>query len=141
MASDPTTSPMRNAGFWMAALMSGLQGLNAVRVAADPTGFATYMGVPIAAAQQAAWVQIYGLRAAFIALLVAALLARRDFAALRWTALAALVMPLGDAWIAFSAGAPPSITGRHLAIAVFLGIASVVLARAARRTAEAGTRA
>jgi hypothetical protein len=90
------------------------------------------MGLPIDQLSALGWVQVYGLRAGFIAVLTAVLLARSDFAALRWMALAALLMPLGDAYLAFRAGASPPIVGRHLAIAVFLLVASYFLGRAAK---------
>lgn len=122
----------RTAGFWLAAAIAALQGINAVRTVLDPHGFAVYMGLPIAEPNALSWVQVYGLRAGFIAALTAVLLARGDFAALRWMALAALLMPLGDAWLTAGAGAGAPIVGRHLAIAVFLLVASHFLARTAR---------
>jgi hypothetical protein len=122
----------RTAGFWLAAAIAALQGVNAVRTVIDPQGFATYMGLPVDQLGALGWVQVYGLRAGFIAVLTAVLLARSDFAALRWMALAALLMPLGDAWLTASAGAGTPIVGRHLAIALFLLVASHFLACAAR---------
>jgi hypothetical protein len=122
----------RTAGFWLAAAIAAMQGLNAVRTVLDPQGFAIYMGLPVDQLSALGWVQVYGLRAGFIAVLTAVLLARSDFAALRWMALAALLMPLGDSYLAFSAGAGAPIVGRHLAIAVFLLVASHFLGRAAR---------
>ncbi len=127
----------RTAGFWLAASMAALQGVNAVRTALDPQGFATYMGLPVDQLPALGWVQVYGLRAGFIAVLTAVLLARSEFAALRWTALAALLMPLGDAWLTAGAGAGAPIVGRHLAIALFLLVASHFLGRAARARAAA----
>jgi len=127
----------RTAGFWLAAAIAALQGVNAVRTVLDPQAFATYMGLPLDDPDPVGWVQVYGLRAGFIAVLTAVLLARSDFAALRWMALAALVMPLGDAWLTSSAGAGAPIVGRHLAIALFLLVASHFLSRAARAKASA----
>lgn len=127
----------RTAGFWLATAIAALQGINAVRTVRDPQGFSTYMGLPADHPSALGWVQVYGLRAAFIAVLTAVLLARSDFAALRWMALAGLVMPLGDAWLTASAGAGTSIVGRHLAIALFLLVASHFLGRAARAKAAA----
>lgn len=124
---------MRSIGFWLAVAIAALQGLNAVRTFANPIGFATYMGLPLAGTEAAAWVQVYGLRAGFIAVITTILLIRNDFAALRWTALAALVMPLGDAWLTAHAGAPTAIVARHLGIAMFLVAAWFFLSRAARR--------
>lgn len=122
----------RTVGFWLAVAIAALQGINAARTLIDPQGFATYLGLPVDQPSALGWVQVYGLRAGFIALLTAVLLARGDFAALRWMALAGLVMPLGDAWLTASAGAGPSTVGRHLAIAVFLLVASHSLGRAAQ---------
>lgn len=127
----------QTAGFWLAGAIAGLQGVNAVRTVLNPQGFALYMGLPVEQLDALSWVQVYGLRAGFIAMLTAVLLARCDFAALRWMALAALLMPLGDAWLAASKGAGASIVGRHLAIALFLLIASHYLSRAALAKASA----
>lgn len=127
----------RTVGFWLAAAIAALQGVNAVRTAIDPQGFATYMGLPSDQLSALGWVQVYGLRAGFIALLTTVLLARSDFAALRWMALAALLMPLGDAWLTASAGAGGAIVGRHLAIALFLLVAAHFLGRAARAKVSA----
>jgi hypothetical protein len=52
-------------------------------------------------------------------------------------ALAALLMPLGDAWLTTSAGAGAAVVGRHLVIALFLLVASHFLSRAARAKASA----
>lgn len=132
MAADKSEfHSTRTAGFWLASLIATLQGVNAVRTALDPKGFATYMGLPVGQPSALGWVQVYGLRAGFIALLTAILLARRDFAALQWMALAALLMPLGDAWLALDAGAAMQIIARHLAIALFLLFAAHFLRRAA----------
>lgn len=125
----------RTIGFWLAVAIAALQGLNAVRTFANPVGFAAYMGLPLAGAEAAAWVQVYGLRAGFIAVITTILLIRSDFTALRWTALAALVMPLGDAWLTAHAGAPTAIVARHLGIAAFLVAAWFFLSSAARRQA------
>ncbi|MFY8047350.1 MAG: DUF4267 domain-containing protein [Erythrobacter sp.] len=127
----------RTAGFWLAATIAALQGVNAVRTVLDPQGFASYMGLPVDQLSAFGWVQVYGLRAGFIAVLTVVLLARSDFAALRWMALAALLMPLGDAWLTTSAGAGAAVVGRHLVIALFLLVASHFLSRAAQAKASA----
>lgn len=127
----------RTAGFWLAVIIAALQGINAVRTLLDPQGFATYMGLPVDQLSAFGWVQVYGLRAGFIALLTAVLLVRSDFATLRWMALTALLMPLGDAWLTANAGAGTPVVARHLAIALFLLIASHFLGRAARAKASA----
>jgi len=120
-------APTRTIGFWMSVPMAALQAFNVARVALDPQGFAAYMGAALGSANDVSWVMIYGLRTAFIALLVTAFLVRRDLAALKWTALAALVMPLGDAWIAHQAGAGIATVARHGAIAVYLLLTTIAL--------------
>ncbi len=119
----------RSIGFWMAILMAASQAINAVRAFVDPAGFAVYMGAPSSAAELGAWVQIYGLRAGFIASLVGVFLIRRELAPLKWMAICALFLPLGDAWIAAQADAPTAIIARHIGIAVFLALAAVMLSR------------
>lgn len=126
----------RTIGFWLAVPMALLQAVNALRAVADPAGFATYLGAPLEAAADGAWVYVYALRTAFIALLVAGFLARGNLGALAWTALAALIMPLGDAWIASSAGASTATIARHIAIAAYIAIAAVALLAGARAVAR-----
>ncbi len=124
-AGPPIT---RSIGFWMACAMAASQGVNAIRAFFNPHGFAIYMGLPSRAAELDGWVQIYGLRAAFIAAIVSVFLLRKDLVALKWMAICALFLPLGDAWVAAQAQAPSAIVGRHLAIAVFLCLAAGMLA-------------
>lgn len=120
-------SVWRTIGFLMAAPMAALQAVNVIRVLVDPQGFAAYMGAPLPEGGDTSWVAIYGLRTAFIALLVGVLLLVRDLGALRWVALAALVMPLGDAWVASHAGAGAATIARHLAIAAYVAVTAAVL--------------
>lgn len=128
-------SPLRTIGYWMAVPIGALQAFNVVRVLLDAGGFATYMGAPLAAAGDASWVMIYGLRTAFIALLVAIFLLRRDLTALKWTAFAGILMPIGDAWVAHQAGAETAIVGRHAAIAAYLVLTTIALFAADRKRA------
>ncbi len=124
------TLATRTIGFWLAVPLAMLQAVNAVRVAVDPIGFASYFGAPARTADSLAWVHVYGARAAFIALFVTILLARKNLEALKWAALAAVVMPLSDAWVAQAAGASAGTVGRHLVTAAYLIVAFVFLARA-----------
>lgn len=103
--------------------------VNAARAFANPIAFAAYLGLPLVAMGDAAMVHIYALRALFIALLVAALIVSRQRTALALLAGCAVVMPLGDALLAGSAGATPATIARHLAIAVFLVVTALVLWR------------
>lgn len=118
--------------------MGASQALNAVRAFTNPVGFAAYMGAPSAASELSAWVQIYGLRAAFIALLVGVFVIRRELSPLKWMAICALFLPICDAWIAMQAGAPTAILARHLGIAVFITVAAVVLTRDVAAQRQAG---
>lgn len=128
----------RSIGFWMAFAMALSQGVNAVRAFLSPQDFATYMGIPSQAAELQGWVQIYGLRAGFIALLVSVFLVRKELTPLKWMALCAIVLPLGDAWVAAQAGASTATVGRHLGIAAFLSLTAFMLARdVAARVARA----
>lgn len=124
-------------GFWMAVPIGALQAFNAARAALDPLGFADYLGVPLEAAGDSAWVHVYALRTGFIALLVLGLLVGRALPALAWVAVAALLIPAGDGWLAHSAGAPTSTVIRHVAILAYLLITAALLVlgvRAMRRT-------
>jgi hypothetical protein len=116
----------------MAVPLALMQGLNAVTVALAPTRFAIGMGLPLEAVSDAAWVSVYGLRTAFISLLVTTLLVRRDLHALKWTAAVALVMPLGDAFLTHQAGAPTSLVAKHASIFVYLLLTTIALFVAAR---------
>jgi thiol:disulfide interchange protein len=121
----------------MAAPMAALQALNAVRAFADPAGFATYFGAPLALGGDLSWVYVYGARTAFIALLVSIFLLRRDLSALKWTAAAALLLPLGDLWIASEAGAPVTTLARHGAILVYIALTLAALHRGERHVGAA----
>jgi hypothetical protein len=125
----PHATPWRSAGFWMGALIALLMGVNTFRAFADPIGFATYLGVPLKNPADAGLVYVYGFRAAFLGLFAAVLLIRQDMQTLKLYALAALVMPIGDALLTWTAGAPPAIFGRHVAIAIYLLATAYMLHR------------
>jgi len=67
-------------GFWLAIVMALLMFVNFARSLLDPTGFSAYMGLPIKEMTDLAWVQVYGLRALFIGLLVVFFLVKSDAA-------------------------------------------------------------
>lgn len=136
----PTSSSsrpvLRTFGFWLSVPLALLQAVNVARALSDPTGFATYYGVPVSGADAVAWVQVYALRTAFVAGLVAIFLVRRDLRALFWTAVAALILPLGDAWLTHQTGAASSIVARHLAIEGYLVLTCFALFIANRNAAR-----
>jgi hypothetical protein len=122
----------RSLGFWLCVVMALAQALNAVRSFIEPIGFAVYMGAPLANAGDTAFVQFYGLRCAFIAVMIATFLWLRNLDAMRWIALVGSPIPLADAWLAWQSGAPTFTIGRHIAIAIYIFVAFVVLSRQAK---------
>ncbi|WP_419317794.1 DUF4267 domain-containing protein [Caulobacter sp. ErkDOM-E] len=137
LTPSPSRRPvLRTFGFWLSVPLALLQAVNVARALSDPTGFATYYGVPVSGADAVAWVQVYALRTAFVAALVAIFLVRRDLRALFWTATAALILPLGDAWLTHTTGAASSIVARHLAIEGYLALTCVALFIANRNAAR-----
>ena len=118
---------LSSAGFWLAALGGLLMAVNAVRAFTGPAAFADYLGLPLASPNDAGLIKVYGLRAAFIALLVAALLVTGNAKALALLSASAVLMPVGDAVLSSVAGAPKRTVFRHVAIAVFLCVTAAVL--------------
>jgi hypothetical protein len=114
-------------GVWIATAGGLLMALNAVRSLTKPVPFATYLGLPLAHDDDAGMVRVYGLRALFIGLAVAALLAMRDVSALAALMFAAVVMPVGDAVLTAKAKAPRATIIRHAVIAIVLLVAGILL--------------
>lgn len=119
---------MRSLGGWMAAAGGALMLVNAARAFNDPTAFATYLGVPLAAPEDAALIYVYALRALFIGIAVIGLLVARQRLALAVVAVAAVIMPVGDAFVTDQAGAAMPTVLRHFGIAVFLAVTAIALA-------------
>jgi hypothetical protein len=103
--------------------------VNTVRAFVEPAAFASYMGLPLSDTGNTAFVQVYGLRAAFLGLFALVLLWRADMFALGAFAAVAVVMPLGDAYLTMQAGAPLAIVGRHLFTALVLIVTAIVTRR------------
>jgi hypothetical protein len=130
MAGSMQTEPFwRSVGPWLAAVGAALMFVNAGRAYADPAAFALYLGLPLSDPGDARLVHVYASRALFIGLAIAALLAARLGRALAIVALAAIVMPVGDAWLTAQAGAPAGTVARHVGIAAFLIVTGALLAR------------
>ena len=121
-------SPWASIGAWLALVLAGLMVVNTVRAFTAPVEFAAYMGLPLADHANVGFVQIYGLRAAFLGLFALVLLWRADMFALAAFAAVAVVMPIGDALLTIQAGAPVAVIARHLFSVLFL-IATAVLVR------------
>lgn len=119
----------RNPGVWMAAAGGLLMAVNAARAFADPVAFSNYLGLPIVGPEQAGFVQVYAVRAAFLGLAISLLLFTRERRALGLFALAAVIMPVGDALLTWAAHAPTGTVGRHIAITLFLLVTALLLLR------------
>lgn len=104
----------------MAGAMVASQGINAFRALHDPHGFAVYFGLPLQNVDSVSFVAIYGLRALFLSVFAAALMLLQEVRTLKLMALCAVIMPIGDAYLAYHAGAPAAVVWRHSAIAIFL---------------------
>jgi Domain of unknown function (DUF4267) len=126
-----TTPPKltRSLGFWMAILMIISQLINVIRAFTDPVAFAVYMGLPLANEADIGFVEVYGLRALFLAIFAAALIYTKQIRSLSLLALFAVMMPIGDVMLASNAGAPTAIIVRHIVIGVFLLLAWFFLSR------------
>lgn len=109
--------------------------VNTVRAFLDPVAIAAYMGLPPADPESSGFVLVYALRAAFLALAALSLLARGEKTALGLFAAAAVVMPVGDAALTISAGAPLAIVARHAATAIYLALTAYLLLHWARANA------
>lgn len=129
-------SLMRGPGGWMTAAGGAFMLVNAARAFADPAAFATYLGLPLAVSQDAALIHVYALRALFIGIIVLGLLIAGQRVALALVAAAAVIMPVGDALLTHQAGAPVPTVLRHVAIAVFLAVAAIALARPLRSVSK-----
>ena len=136
---DPSMTPfsMRwRIGLGLATLIGVFQIVNFARAFGDPVGFAAYMGLPVAG-DATGFVMIYGLRSLFIGGLVLACVWRRDVRVLGLMAALAVVMPIGDAWLAHDAGAAGATVLRHAVIALYLVVTAALLltCRSGPRTA------
>jgi hypothetical protein len=114
--------PYTSVGFWMAALIGLAQLLSAIKAATDPLAFATQLGLPPADPSDIGFVHIYALRTSFVALLILGLLVTKNMKALTWAASAAIVMPLGDAYLTYQAGAPSATVGKHIGYVVYVSV-------------------
>ena len=115
-----TVQLSRSVGFWMAGAMVASQSINALRVLYDPHGFARYFGLPLENVDNIGFVAVYGLRAFFLAVFASVLMYFKEIRTLKLMALCAVIMPIGDAYLAHHGGAPAAIVWRHCVIAVFL---------------------
>jgi hypothetical protein len=129
-------NPWRTIGIAMTALIALFMLVNFVRVIVDAEAFARAMGLPLADARDTGFVMVYGLRAAFLGLFALLLLLQRRHDVLKWFALVAIVMPIGDLWLTLAARAPAATVARHAATALYLIILVGIWHKAGARQAE-----
>jgi hypothetical protein len=128
-------SPWTSVGVWLIVIVAALMALNTARALFGPSDFARYMGLPLRDAADSGFVAVYALRAAFLGLAAAALLLRSEIKALALFTAVAVVMPVGDAILTATSGAPFEIVARHAASAVYLAVAAYALDRWVRSNA------
>lgn len=133
MSGAATRTEYRSIGFWMAVIIAVMMAFNAWQAFTDPAGFATRFGLAGAADDDPGFVRVYASRALFLALVTAVLLALRQFRALGWFALVAVVMPVADAVQVSAAGGPQLIVVRHGFIATYLLVTGWLLLRLAKQ--------
>ncbi|MEL7452549.1 MAG: DUF4267 domain-containing protein [Pseudomonadota bacterium] len=124
---SPSAPSFKHPALWLALVMGVFQIVNFGRTLIDPASFSDYMGLPIGAGGPEGFVYVYGLRSLFIGLVVLVFVMRRSISALLVMALAALILPLGDAWLVYDVGGPTATVVRHLVIAVYIFITLLAL--------------
>ena len=122
-------------GYVMAAIVIVYSFANVVRAAVAASAFSAAMGLPTAADN--VFVDVYAIRTAFIALFGLILLLRRQSRMLAWFVAVAVLMPVADAALVWAAGASSAFIGKHVAIAVYLLVTAMFLARAPQTEARA----
>ena len=119
----------------MAALLGLSQLANAVRAVLDPIGFASYLGLPLTAPADTGLIYVYALRTSFLGMFALFLIAQRELVVLKWFALFALIIPLGDFTLTYYAGAPVATVARHAGYVIFLLATGALLHRFLSRPA------
>lgn len=126
---ETTNSPWRSAAIWMSIFIAAFMLLNTWRSASDPAGFIAYFGLPGAAESDPAFVYVYASRAFFLAAVTIVLVWKRQFAALKYFAAVAIVMPLCDAFQVVQAEGFSAVVVRHLVVALYLALTAMLLHR------------
>lgn len=133
LSSRPSFNAMRSVGFWLAVALALSQWGNALRVVLGPVAYGDYMGLPLSAESDAAWVYVYALRALFLGSFAFFLLLTRRYGVLGHMAVIAVVMPIGDFILVLLAHGSNATLARHALIACVLVAAAISLRRLAQR--------
>ena len=139
ISTRTTINPMKSLGYWLAVALALSQWLNALRAAMGPVAYGDYMGLPLSAESDSAWIYVYALRALFLGSFAAFLLLSGQFRVLSRMALIAIVMPVGDFILVWLAHGSNATLARHALIAGVLVAAWLSLGQLARRIDSAAT--
>lgn len=120
---------LKKTGFVLVLLMALLQGFYGVFAYIDPVAFANLRGTELVSVADADWIQIYGSRTVFIALLIGFLLYTKSYKILIAASVFGIVMPATDGWLAYQAGADSSVIIKHLVTVVYLAITAYILSK------------
>jgi hypothetical protein len=117
----------RSVFFWLVLVIALSQLANAAVALSNPLAFAERLGSPLANPDDTGFVYVYAFRAGFIGLLALGLLATRNIQALFVMSLAAIVMPLGDALLTYSTGAPPATVLKHVGYVIYVSAMAIAI--------------
>jgi hypothetical protein len=111
----------RTVGLGMTVLIAAAILLSVGRSLLDPVSFAQGIGLPLAGgAEHDPFLAVYAIRSLALCVFALVLVWRCDLGALETFVLVAVLIPLGDAALVGSEGAPLLKIARHLGTAVFL---------------------
>jgi hypothetical protein len=124
---DNKKSKLEVAGIILVLLMTVLQGFYGLFAYIDPVSFANVRGTELFSSMDSDWVNIYGSRTIFIALIFGFLLYAKHYSIIMWCALFGIVMPVTDGFLAYQAEAPFKVVFKHIATILYLVITFFVL--------------
>ncbi len=127
------TNKLEKVGYVLVLLMVLLQSFYGIFSLLEPSAFASLRGTELFAVKDTDWVQIYGSRTIFIALLLGYLLFTRNYIVLMWCALFGTVMPITDAFLAYEAHSPVKVLLKHIATVAYLFVTFGVLKAIVRK--------
>jgi hypothetical protein len=128
-ASAVRTAPWRRPAVLLAVLTAVFLLVNVVRAVATPGDFAAYLGAPLAAPADEAWVLVYASRTAVLAAVALLLVHRGLYRVLGSVYLVGVVAPITDLVVSAEAGAGADKLAFHVFVAGYLVLTGVALLR------------
>jgi hypothetical protein len=120
----------RTPAAWLTTAVAAFLLLAVVRALVDPVAFAAQFGTPLADSEDTSFVLVYAGRTAVLAAFALVMLWRHQLFALMVLVGLAIPLPVADALLAATHGAPPTGVARQAVVAVFLFLTTVLLHRA-----------